>query len=380
MTDRLPILWESLPLAGSAHSGDLSMERELFGTTSKGQTVERYALTNGSMRADILTYGATIQRLLVPDRTGGVDDVVLGLDSLEDYEDPGKNFYFGCIVGRYANRIAGGRFTLDGAEYHLTINDPPNTLHGGYENFSHRVWEATAFYTREGPAVEMRYRSRDGEEGFPGNLTVKVVYALTKDSLRIDYEATTDRTTVVNLTNHAYWNLSGHGSGTALDHVLRINASNYTPADETLIPTGEVRSVKNTPFDFTAPTRIGDRIKDTAVQHPSYEGYDNNFVLDRREDPALAAMLYDPVSGRGLELYTTEPALQLYTGNWLDVRGAKDGAAYAKHSGVTLECQHYPDAPNHPGFPSTVLRPNEEYRQTTILRFCTKRKQDRFQT
>jgi len=311
----LCVLCLVLPLVGGVPFNGYSIEKEWFGVTSEGQVVEKYVLTNGAMKAEILTYGATIHRLYAPDRNGELDDVILGLDTLEDYEDPAKNPTFCCIVGRYANRIAKGSFTIDGTKYQLAINNPPNTLHGGYENFGRHVWDAFPFYTQEGPAVEMLYKSHDGEEGFPGNLTVRVVYTLTKDSLRIDYEATTDKTTVINLTNHAYWNLNGHGNGTILEHVLMINASSYTPADDTLIPTGEIKSVKNTPFDFTQPKKIGEDIEDPAVQRPAYGGYDNNFVLNGGNELKFAAMLFDPASGRGFYLYTTEPGLQLYTGN-----------------------------------------------------------------
>jgi aldose 1-epimerase len=359
-----------LPLSTAVPFNGFSIEKEWFGVTSDGQIVERYVLVNGGMKAEILTYGATIQRLYLPDKNGNSEDVLLGLDTMEDYEDPAKNPSFACVVGRYANRIAEGKFSIDGIGYQTAINNPPNTLHGGYDNFGRRVWKAFPFYTQEGPALEMIYRSHDGEEGFPGNLTVRVVYTLTENSLRIDYEATTDKSTFINLTNHAYWNLAGHGSGTILNHTLQINADNYTPADDTLIPTGEIKSVRNTPYDFTKPKAIGRDINDPAVQHPSYGGYDNNFVLNHRQgELGLSAKLFDPNSGRGFDLYTTEPGLQVYTGNWLDVKDAKDDASYSKYSGVALECQHYPDSPNHPKFPSTLLKPGETYRQTTMFRF-----------
>ena len=370
------------PLIGTAGGGEAAKEapradiqREWFGVTSDGALVELYTLTNGNgVVAEFITYGATLHRLYLPDRDGDMADVVLGLDTVADYEDPKKNPSFGCIVGRYANRICKGQFAIDGKEYQLAINNPPNTLHGGFRGFSSYVWKAMPLYTPEGPAVTFTYRGHDGEEGFPGNLEVTVTYTLTDDDeLKMEYKATTEEPTVVNLTNHAYWNLRGHGTGRILDHELMIKASNYTPADDTLIPTGEIESVKGTPFDFTEPKRIGADIDNPIVQHPAYRGYDNNFVLDHENgELGLAARLYDPDSGRGVEFYTTEPGIQLYTGNWLDVEDAKDDRDYGQYMGVALECQHYPDSPNHPDFPSTLLRPGETYTQTTILRFYTR--------
>ena len=348
-----------------------NIQKEWFGVTSDGTIVEQYTLTNkNGIVAKFITYGATLRELYLPDRKGNMADVVLGLDTVADYEDPQKNPSFGCIVGRYANRICEGRFSIDGKEYQLAINNPPNSLHGGFKGFGSRVWKAMPMYTPEGPAIIFTYKSHDGEEGFPGNLEVTVTYTLTdKNELKIEYKATTDKPTVVNLTNHAYWNLCGHGTGRILNHELMIKAGNYTLADDTLIPTGEIKSVKGTPFDFTEPRKIGTEINNPSVQHPSYKGYDNNFVLDRKKELGLAARLYEPRSGRGVEFYTTEPGIQLYTGNWLDVKDAKDDKDYGQYTGVALECQHYPDSPNHPEFPSTFLRPEETYTQTTICRF-----------
>ena len=349
----------------------VGIEKEWFGLTSNGTVVERYILTNkNGVVAKFITLGATLNELQVPDRNGILADVVLGFDTVAEYENPERNPYFGCTVGRYANRICKGKFSLEGKNYTLAINNRPNALHGGVQGFSYCVWQAMPRYTAEGPALIFTYKSHDGEEGYPGNLEATVTYTLTnEDAIKIEYEATTDQTTVVNLTNHTYWNLAGHGSDTILDHELMVAADNYTPADDTLIPTGKIAPVKGTPLDFTTPVKIGARI-DKLRKHPAFRGYDHNFVLNNQDGSlALAARLEDPGSGRVMEVWTTEPGLQFYTGNWLDIKDAKDDKNYIENGGLALECQHYPDAPNHPNFPSTVLRPGETYTQTTIYKF-----------
>jgi aldose 1-epimerase len=297
-------------------------------------------------------------------------DVALGFDKLHGYLD--KSPFFGCVAGRVANRIARGRFTLDGKDYSLFVNNGPNALHGGKKGFDKKVWTATPESTASGAAtLRLAYRSPDGEEGYPGNLDAKVSYTVTRDALRIDYEATTDKPTLVNLTNHSYFNLAGQGSGTILDHVVLIEADQYTPVDDTLIPTGELKSVKGTPFDFTTPTAIGARIKEVGGKPV---GYDHNYVLRQpRGDaahPALAVRVRDPKSGRVMEMLTTEPGVQFYTGNFLDgtVTG-KGGATYPQYGGFCLEAQHFPDSIHHPNFPPVVLRPGQTYRQTTVYKF-----------
>jgi aldose 1-epimerase len=330
------------------------IEREPYGTAQDGSPVDRYVLSNShGMRAKIITYGATLQELWTPDSA----NVVLGFATLEDYVAFNRRPYFGAIIGRYAGRIANGAFALDGTTYTLPINDPPNSLHGGIDGFNAKVWSASV----EGSALRLHHTSPDGDEGYPGTLAVDVTYELTdEDSLRIDYRATTDAPTIVNLTNHSYWNLAGEGSGTIFDHVLWLNASRYTPADETLIPTGEIASVAGTPLDFTRSRPIG-------------ASYDQYFVLDREPGSAsllVAATVADPVSGRQLEIETTEPGLQVYTGDLLD--GTLTGTSrrpYRRGAGVALETQHAPDSPNRPEFPSTVLRPGSVFASTTVLRF-----------
>lgn len=351
-------------------SVNVSIEKGWFGITSDGAIVEKYILTNEKgMKAVLITYGATLVSLFVPDKKGNMADVVLGFDLLSDYET--RSPYFGCIVGRYANRIKEGRFVLDGRTYQLARNNLGNHLHGGLKGFAFVNWKAMPLYTDEGPAVEFTYNSHDGEEGYPGNLTVKVTYILTnKNELKLIYEAKTDAPTVINLTHHPYWNLAGHNSGTILNHELTIYASKYTPADDVLIPTGEILPVAGTPYDFTKPKKIGKDIWHPDVQRPNFKGYDHNFVLDKKlGELTLAARLKDPSSGRVMEIWTTEPGLMFYSGNWLDIKNAKEGAYYGQYSGLCLETQHFPDSPNKPNFPSTVLRPGEVYTQTTIYRF-----------
>jgi aldose 1-epimerase len=345
--------------------------RSAFGTMPDGTAVDLYTLTNaGGMVCKVITYGAAITELLVPDRAGKLGDVVLGFDNLAQYvrESP----CFGSVVGRVANRIAKGRFTLDGKAYSLAVNDRGNTLHGGIQGFNKIVWNAEAAEGPDGPAVAFSHVSPDGDEGFPGALSVRMTYTLTdRNEVRLDYLATADAPTPVNLTNHSYFNLAGPTSGPILDHELMLAADQYTAADDTLIPTGEIKSVTGTPLDFTKPTPIGARF-DQLSGDP--RGYDHNYVLrGEGKTPALGARVYEPGSGRVLEMFTTEPGVQLYTANFLDgsVKG-KGGVAYHKHQGFCLEAQQFPDSINHANFPSTVLRPGEKYTQTTIYKFSAR--------
>jgi aldose 1-epimerase len=352
---------------------------EPFGSAPDGTPVERWTLNNGEMTVRVLTYGGVIQTLEVPDADGEMENVVLGFADLAGYvsdEDP----YFGSLIGRYGNRIAGGTFDLDGETYQLPLNDGPNTLHGGPEGFDDRVWAATPVGDDDVAALQLELVSPDGDQGFPGTLTTTVTYTLDDDSrLTVHYEATTDAPTVVNLTQHTYWNLAGEGSGTIYDHELQINASGYTPVDETLIPTGEIAPVEGTPFDFREPTAIGERIRDNDQQLLYGQGYDHNWALDRTDNGARegsdsedalekAAVLHDPASGRTLTITTTEPGLQFYSGNFLDgTLVGTSGRIYRQSDGLALETQHFPDSPNQPDFPSTVLRPGEVYDSTTVF-------------
>ncbi len=345
----------------------MEIGREVFGSLPDGTAVDIYTLRNeAGLEARIMTYGATLVSLKLPDRAGTLADVNLGFDTLEGYL--GAHPYFGVIVGRYANRIAKARFAIDGVEYRLAANNNENSLHGGLKGFDKVVWSAEAARLADSAGLKLSYLSKDGEEGYPGNLAVTVVYTLTEaGELRIDYEATTDRKTPVNLTNHAYWNLKGQGNGDILGHVLRLEADRITAVDSAanLIPTGEVLPVAGTPFDFTAPHAIGERI--ARVEG----GYDHNFVLRSGGGTlALAARVEEPESGRVLEIWTDQPAIQLYTGNFLDgTVSGKGGKAYQKHYGFCLETQHFPDSPNHPNFPSTILEPGRTYRTTTVHKF-----------
>jgi aldose 1-epimerase len=340
-----------------------------FGTDGAGRPALLYLLENAhGLRAAVTTHGATLVSLWAPDRAGAFADVTLGFDDVSGYESS-ANDWFGCTVGRYANRIRGARFMLDGRTYAVTANDGPNHLHGGGARaFANVAWLAQPFARAEERGVIFTHRSFAGEEGFPGTLDVEVIYALTeRDELRIDYRATTDRSTVLNLTNHAYWNLGGAGSGDVLDHVLTLFASRTTPIDDALLPTGELAPVADTPFDFTTPRRLGERIP--GWEEPGH-GYDHNFVLDGAAgELSPAARLADPRSGRSLELWSTQPGLQLYSGNFLRGQRGKAGVVYAQRSALCLETQHFPDSPNQPAFPSTTLRPGELYRQTTVHRF-----------
>lgn len=346
------------------------IERRPFGKTESGETVEVFTLSRpGATTVKVSSWGGYITSILAPDRDGKLKDVTLGYANLAGYLSDSS--YFGCLVGRYANRIAKASFTLDGKRYTLSANDGPNTLHGGPSGFCHRLWAAKVVAGKDGDAVELSYVSRDGEEGFPGTLTAKVVYSLREDGgLVIDYSATSDAPTVVNLTNHAYFNLAGEGEGTILDHELQLVADAFSPVDTRLIPSGEPRPVQGTPFDFRTPVAIGQRINAADEQVQFGHGYDHNFVV--RGTPGtlrLAARVVDPKSGRVLEMLTTEPGVQFYTGNFLDGKTAgKSGKPYVKRGAFCLEAQHFPDSPNQPAFPSVVLRPGQTYRQTTVYR------------
>lgn len=333
----------------------------------QGQPVRFFQLENDEgLKATLMSYGATLVSLHVPDNQGRIGDVVLGFDSLPGYLGP--NPYMGATIGRYANRIAGGRFVLEGHEYQLAKNDGPNHLHGGIRGFDKVIWQAEPFSQPSGIGVRFSYLSPDGEEGYPGNLSCQVTYLLTNDcQLEISYQATTDRPTHLNLTNHSYFNLSAGARSNILDHELQIVASAFTPVKETLIPTGEIKPVAGTPFDFRQPVRIGERID----QVPG--GYDHNFVLDNKGELAVVARVFEPDSGRKLELLTTEPGLQFYSGNFLDgtIRG-KGGKIYGPRSAFCLESQHFPDSPNQPHFPSTILRPGEVFKSRTIFRFSSR--------
>src|SRR5205809_5270353 len=345
--------------------------REAFGTTGDGKSVDAFTLTNATgLEVRAMTYGATIVSLRTPDRDGRLDDIVLGYPTLAGYLE--KSPYFGAVVGRYGNRIAKGRFRLDGRSYQLATNNGPNHLHGGAKGFDKVVWTADTARSDSAAAITFTYTSPAGEEGYPGTLRARVTYTLTdRNELRVDYLATTDAPTPVNLTQHGYFNLAGTRAGDVLGHELTIAADHYTPVDSTLIPTGEIASVNGTPFDFRTPTAIGARIEQNDVQLKRGKGYDHNWVLNRTGTaPGLAARLTEPTTGRTLEVLTTEPGIQFYSGNFLDgsITG-KDGRVYRHRYGLCLETQHFPDSPNHANFPSTILRPGQEYRSTTVFRF-----------
>jgi aldose 1-epimerase len=352
-----------------------SVKKAAWGKTSDGEPVEIYTLKNSKgAEARIITYGGAVVSLKMPDKNGRFADIVLGYDTVADYE---KNTYFiGSLIGRYGNRIAKGRFTLDGKEHTLAKNNGENHLHGGLKGFDKVVWTARGFTDAQGANVELTYLSRDGEEGYPGNLSVKVVYTLTDgNELKIVYSATTDKNTIVNLTQHSYFNLAGAGQGDILNHQLAIYAERFTPTDAGSIPTGELRGVKGTPFDFLTPTAIGARIDQPDEQLKFGSGYDHNWVLNKTDDSlALAATVFEPSSGRVMEVYTTERGLQFYAGNFLDgaIKG-KNGQNYPRRSGFCLEAQNFPDAPHKSNFPSPVLKTGETYRQTTVYKFSTKK-------
>lgn len=358
---------------GVTANAEMKVEKELFGEF-EGKKVDLYTLTNAKgLEMKVTTYGGIVTSLKVPDRNGKMGDIVLGYNNLEGYVK--NNPYFGCIVGRYGNRIGKAKFLVDGKEYTLAKNNGENSLHGGIKGFDKVVWDAKAIMGDDSVGVELKYMSKDGEEGFPGNLDVTVVYTMTNDNeFKIDYFATTDKPTVVNLTHHSYWNFAGEGSGDILGHELMINADTFTPVDEGLIPTREMPTVKGTPMDFRTLTAIGARIDADYKQLKFGKGYDHNWVLNKQQwAMTLAATLYEPTTGRLMEIYTMEPGIQFYAGNFLDgsIIG-KSGKPYEFRNGLCLETQHYPDSPNKPNFPSVVLRPGEEYRTTTIHKFSTK--------
>jgi aldose 1-epimerase len=346
-------------------------EESSFGRLADGTEAILFSLTNSNgLRARVTNYGAIVTSLEVPDREGNLEDVVLGYESLESYLEATP--YFGAIVGRYGNRIAAGRFELDGTEYTLARNNGANHLHGGLEGFDKVLWEAAPFANEDEAGVSLTYVSADGEEGYPGNLRVVVTYALTDaNELRVDYVATTDRPTVLNLTHHGYFNLAGHASGDILGHDLMLAADRFTPVDQGLIPTGELRPVDGTPMDFRTPVPIGQRIGQDDEQLRFGGGYDHNWVLtDYDGSLQLAARLSHSGTGRVMEVWTTEPGVQFYSGNFLDGSNiGKGGAVYQHRNGLCLETQHFPDSPNRPEFPSTVLRPRERYQTTTVYQF-----------
>ncbi|MBZ5687155.1 MAG: galactose mutarotase [Acidobacteriia bacterium] len=361
-----------LLLAQTSSKQKSGVQQQDFGTRD-GRPIILYTLTNAhGVEVRAMNYGGIILSLRVPDRKGQLADIVLGHEKAEGYM-PNPPF-LGAIVGRYANRIANGTFTLDGKTYTLPKNDGPNTLHGGItKTFDKVLWDGAPLKGKNG--VSFTYLSKDDEEGFPGNLKVTVTYTLTdSNELVIDYQATTDKATPINVSQHSYFNLKGEGNGDILDHEIMINADKFTPVDKNLIPTGELRAVKGTPFDFTTSTKIGARIEDSYEQMVLGHGYDHNFVLNRKgAGLSLAARVYEPTTGRVLEVSTTQPAVQFYTGNFLDgsVTG-KEGHVYKRRYGLCLETQHYPDSPNHPDFPSTILKPGEKFHQTTVFKFSAK--------
>ena len=342
-----------------------TVTKKPFGKTSDGTAVDIYTLKSEKLEATITNYGGRVVTLRVADRSGKMDDIVLGFDDLAGYL--GNNPYFGAIVGRYANRISHGEFKLDAHTYHVPKNDGDNSLHGGVIGFDKRVWDAKI----EGPSLVLHYLSKDGEEGYPGDLSVTVKYTVNGNELRLDYEATTDQDTVLNLSNHSYFNLKGQGQGTILNHDVTLLADRFTPVDANLIPTGELRNVQGTPFDFRTPHAIGARINQNDGQLKFGRGYDHNWVLNSGGSSlSVAARVHEPTTGRVMEVLTTQPGLQFYTGNFLDgtIKG-KDGKVYNKRDAFCMETQHFPDSPNHPSFPSTELLPGQTFRSTTIFRF-----------
>lgn len=352
------------------------INEDAFKGTHKGKPTALYSLKNkNGMVAQITNFGAKIVSIYVPDSKGNFTDIVIGYESIEGYIK--GNPYFGAICGRYANRIANGKFVIDGVTYQLPVNNGPNSLHGGPEGFNNQVFDAReVISTPEGQQVEMVYFSKDGEMGYPGNLTLNVTYSLTdSDELRLDFEATTDKSTHVNICGHSFFNLSGEGNGDILKHVLTLNADKFTPVSDSLIPTGELKAVEGTPMDFRKPEIVGKRIDDKFEQLAYGKGYDHNWVINRKKpgELTLAAVCFDPKSNRTMEVHTTQPGIQLYTGNWLDGSdNGKGGKSYGMRSALCLETQNYPDSPNKPGFPSTLLHPGEVYKQTCLYKFSTK--------
>lgn len=374
MISRLLILSLWLVTVAAVAHAQGNITKETFGKTADGQNVDLYTIRNArGFEAKITNYGGIVVSLRVPDRNGKFADVVLGFNDFDSYlkNDP----YLGAIIGRYGNRIAKGRFTLNGAVYQLAVNNGENHLHGGIKGFDKVVWTGVARSTKGGPEIVLTYLSKDGEEGYPGNLKVTVVYRLTNNDLRIDYTATTDKDTVTNLTHHSYFNLAGEGNGDILNHLVTINANRFIPTDAGSIPTGELRSVAGTPFDFLKATAIGARINDDEEQLKLGRGYDHTFVINGNPGRLrLAATAYEQTSGRVMQVWTTEPGVQFYTGNFLDgTLTGKSGKIYPRRSGFCLETQHYPDSPNQPSFPTTTLKKGATYKSTTIYRFSSRR-------
>ena len=367
------VLWLlALTLVAHAQAG---ITKTSFGKTDAGENIDLYTLRNThGVEAKITNYGGIVVSLKVPDRTGKFDDVVLGFKDLADYLKPGP--YFGALIGRYGNRIAKGRFTLNGVEYKLAVNNGENHLHGGIKGFDKVIWAGNELKMKTGPALVLDYISNDGEEGYPGKLTVRVIYTLTNNNeLKIDYSATTDKDTVINLTHHSYFNLAGEGNGDILNTRVTINADRFVPTDAGSIPLGELRKVSGTPFDFLTPHAIGERINQDDEQIKFGSGYDHTWVINGRPGVMrFAATAYEPTSGRVMQVWTTEPGMQFYTGNFLDgTLTGKAGKLYPRRSGFCFETQHYPDSPNHPSFPTTTLKKGTTYRSTTIYRFSSKR-------
>jgi aldose 1-epimerase len=362
-------------LLGVATVHAQTITKEGFGKTAEGENVDLYTLTNSKgMQAKIMSYGGIVTTLTAPDRNNKYADVVLGFNNLDSYLK--GHPYFGALVGRYGNRIAKGRFTLNGTEYKLAVNNGENHLHGGIKGFDKVVWTAKSMKTKLGPALSLTYVSKDMEEGYPGNLTVNVVYTLTNNNeLRLDYTASTDKDTVTNLTHHSYFNLAGEGNGDILNHQMLLRASSFTPTDAGSIPTGELKNVVGTPFDFQNSTTIGARINDNDQQLQFGGGYDHNWVLNGNMGTLRqAAIVSEPTTGRVLEVWTTEPGIQFYTGNFLDgTLTGKSGKIYQKRFGLCLETQHYPDSPNQPKFPTTTLKKGATYHSTTIYKFSAKK-------
>jgi len=373
-TISLTLIWVLAAITAVHAEGKMKIDKSVFGKTKDGHSVDLYTLTNDNgMVVTLTNWGASIVSIQVPDRAGKRADVLLGYDTAAGYMS--DTAYLGATVGRYGNRIGKGRFKLDGKEYKLAQNNGENSLHGGVAGFNKKLWEAKEIKAADGVAVQMRYLSKDGEEGYPGNLDVSVTFTLdNKNDVKIDYLATTDKPTVVNLTNHSYFNLLGDAAGDILGHELMLHADRFTPVDAGLIPTGELRPVAGTPLDFKQPKAIGARINDKYEQLVLGKGYDHNWVINQTgASPRLAARLSEPKTGRVMEVLTTEPGIQFYSGNFLDgtIKGKK-GRVYQHRLGLCLETQHFPDSPNHPDFPSTTLNPGAKYQTTTIYRFSAK--------
>ncbi|MEU8892328.1 aldose epimerase family protein [Streptomyces sp. NPDC048442] len=360
--------------AASGASGGRKPTREHFGNLPDGTRIDRWTLENGGTRLKVLSYGGIVQSLELPDRNGDFTNVSLGFDHLDGYLT--ATTFFGALIGRYGNRIAKGRFTLDGKSHQLSVNDGPNSLHGGAQGFDKRVWDVEPFAHSSEVGLHLHRVSPDGEMGYPGTLRVKVTYTLTRSGdWRIDYTATTDKATVVNLTNHTYYNLAGEGTGDILGHELRLAAGRFTPTDATLIPTGELAKVAGTPFDFRRTKTIGEDVRAAHPQLVTAQGFDHNWALDKGSTarPEHFATLRDPSSGRTMRISTTEPGVQFYSGNFLDgTLTGPSGRTYRQSDGLCLETQHFPDSPNQPGFPTTVLRPGSTYRSSTVHSFSAR--------